>query len=152
MFSFYREDAEKKGEEAISCWRRLWRSWADLLPYIPRAVDLGGAVGDKTSSTYGRGAGQRQFTHIECAVPLTDADLAHPAAASTLRDAAKHMCSSAAAKFRNDFIEYAGFFGMEVTSSNTVGVMVVPSSSAAQTWHTDDNPVPSVHRGAASQG
>ena len=30
---------------------------------------------------------------------------------------------------------------MEVTSSNTVGVMVVPPSSAAQTWHTDDNPV-----------
>ena len=76
MFSFYKEDAEAKGPAVLDCWNRLWSSWSDLLPFIPRAVDLG-AVGEKTSSTYGRGAGQRQFTHIDCTVRvLTDADLA----------------------------------------------------------------------------
>ena len=71
---------------------------------------------------------------------LTDADLAIDRD-STPHDTAKHMCSAAASKFRTDFIKYADYFDMEVTSSNTVGVMVVPPSSAAQTWHTDDNPV-----------
>jgi len=124
MFSFYKEDAEAKGPAVLDCWNRLWSSWSDLLPFIPRAVDLG-AVGEKTSSTYGRGAGQRQFTHIDCTVRvLTDADLAIDRD-STPHDTAKHMCSAAASKFRTDFIKYADYFDMEVTSSNMVGVMVV---------------------------